>query len=300
MILRALRALLLCLLLCLPSCAAAAESPVISYSRVMNVPGVGPVQYYAQNDPLWENMYYEPNPTEHRRRFRDDGCGPATAAMAIAKQLGADELPALLKHAKGSVKDFAFCSCSVNGEFCDEKYRREKYGKSDPYHRAYSPMSGEEFSQWLPVIFASYAAGNNDHALRLRLFWESGTKIYLFNALADDYGLSYAGTKEWNEALAALRAGASVITTVTQGIFTNTSHYLFLAGADDEYLYIMDSDMREKYGKDKHGYLEVLEPGLSRVRLEDVPNIHLYSFYIISRPEEATQAEGGEAYADAP
>ncbi|MBR3794822.1 MAG: hypothetical protein IKK34_02170 [Clostridia bacterium] len=283
------------LLLALPCIALAkqAQQDFDAYSRPIDVPGVGPVQYYAQTDPLWENMYYEPNPTKTRRRFRDGGCGPTTAAMAIAKQLSPDDLPALLAHAKGSVKDYAFCSCSVNGDFCDERYRRTRYGTSDPRHREYSPASGEEFFQWLPVVFASYATGNNDHTYQLRLKDEDGTKIFLFNALADDYGLDYLGAKDWDTALAALRAGASVITTVKKGIFTDTSHYLFLAGADDEYLYIMDSDMRAQYRRDKNGYIEILEPGFFRVRLENVPNIHIYSFYIISRAQESTPGEGG-------
>lgn len=285
------------LLLCTAFVYAQAEESAPAYSRIIDVPSLGPVQYYAQNDPAWKSMYYEPNPTKYRRRFGEGGCGPATAAMAIAKQLSADELPALIAHSFGSVKDFALCSCSVNGEFCDERYRRARYGTSDPNHSAYTPVSGEEFTRWLPVLFASYAAGNNDHGYQLRKMKENGTEIFLFNALADDYGLAYTGTREWDEALAALQKGASVITTVTQGIFTNGSHYLFLAGVDEEYLYIMDSDMRAQYRRDKHDYLEVLEPGLSRIRLENVPNIHMYSFYVISRPSDA---QGGESDADTP
>lgn len=292
---RRLCALLLCLALSFP--AALAQEAFEVYSRPVELPGIGTMQYYAQNDPLWENMYYEPNPTKSRRRFRDDSCGPVTAAMAIAKQVDMQNLPALLPHSKGTVKDFAFCSCSVNGEFCDETYRRAKYGTSDPAHTCYSPESGEEFLAWLPVIFASYATGNNDHALQLRLAKESGTKIYLFNALANDYGLVYRGTRDWEIALAALREGASVITTVTVGIFSNSSHYIFLAGADDEYLYIMDADMRSAYTKDKNGCLELLSPGVSRARLENVPRLGFHSYYIISQPQEN---QGGEAHADSP
>ena len=291
------KTLLLFLLLCAVFVRVQAEEAVAAYSRMIDVPGLGAMQYYAQNDPQWKSMYYEPNPTKYRRRFGEGGCGPTTAAMAIAKQLHADELPALLAHSFGTVKDFAFCTCSVNGEFCDERYRRARYGTSDPKHRELSPSSGDEFAQWLPVIFASYAAGNNDHGYQLRKMKENGTEIFLFNALADDYGLAYTGTREWEEALAALQNGASVITTVTQGIFTKGSHYLFLAGVDDEYLYIMDSDMREEYRRDKHGYLDMLSPGFSRVRLDQVSEIDLYSFYIISRPSDA---QGGESDDHAP
>lgn len=287
------RALLCALLLLLLAGAASAEEAALAYSRMIDVPGVGPVQYYAQNDPLWATMYYEPNPAVSRRRLQESGCGPAAAAMAIARQVAPDDLPALLAFARSADRGFPFCSCSVTGDYCDEVYRAYKYGTSDPTHQAIVPASAEDFSRWLPVILASYATGNNSHHLQLRLAREDGTKIDLFRAVAQDYGLAYAGTRDWAAALDALRAGASVITTVTQGVFTQGSHYLFLAGADDAYLYILDSEARAAYRRDKHGYLTVLEPGLVRVALKDVPHIGLYSFYII---RQETMEETADAH----
>lgn len=279
-------ALLFALLLLSPLAARAAQKKTFdAYSRVIEVPGVGPVQYYAQNDPDFAGMFYEPRDSQRRRRFEGSACGPTVAAMAIARQVEADGLPELNAHARDVLKGFPFCSCSVNTYLCDDAYRRRK-GIADPDHIALTPVTPEEFTRWLPVICASYALGNNDHYLQLRFEEENGTKIELFSALARSYGLAYTGTRDWDVALNALRWGASVITTVTLGVFSNSSHYLFLAGADDAYLYIMDPEMRDEYGKNRKGYLEILEPGLVRVRLENVPNIDLYSFYILEQPQE--------------
>lgn len=286
------RILSLLLALCLaPLFAARGEEPEV-FSRMIDVPGSGPVQYYAQNDPAWKKAIYEEYYTSRRRRMLDTGCGPATLAMAVARQVPSEDLPALNAFAKDPAVGFPLCSCSVTGEYCFEDYYIKKRGYGQPGHVALTPGTPQEYSKWLPMILASYAVGNNHRYEKLRTF-EPGTKIYLFRMVAEDYGLAYTSTHEFEEALAAVRAGKSVITTVVKGIFTTESHYLFLAGADSEYLYIMDSYAKTAYPRDKEGYLEVIEPGLLRVKLEDVPAIQLYSFYIMHR-ETDRKTEGGK------
>ena len=60
------------------------------YSGWINVPGKGLMRYYAQNDPLWAVLCYEREGTESRRPFRDSGCSPSAAAMAIYQTMGED------------------------------------------------------------------------------------------------------------------------------------------------------------------------------------------------------------------
>ena len=92
--------------------------------------------------------------------------------------------------------------------------------------------------------------------------------------------------RDWSQARQALDAGYSVITTVTAGVFTETSHYLFLAGVDGGYLYILDPLMRENYDAlDKNHILEVVEPGLIRASLNNLDKLRLSSFYVISDEE---------------
>lgn len=264
--------LLLCALLPALSTAEETVPQFEAYSRIIDVPSIGPLQYYAQNDPLWADTFYEYRGSETWRRFYYTACGPTTLAMAIAKQVPPEALPDLIAFAKYPDRGFPFCPCSVIG---------------DPYkcsheHEVSVPVTPQDFAAYLPVIFASYATGNNIHYQQLRNE-EPGTHISLFELIAEDYGLVYKASRQWETALEALHSGASVITTVARGPFTPTSHYLFLAGVDDTYLYILDSDMRDEYTMDRNGKLTILEPGLVRVPLDELEGIRLYSFYIISK-----------------
>ena len=134
----------------------------------------------------------------------------------------------------------------------------------------------------LPVIFASYATGNNTRRAKYRTE-DTATSILLFPSLAESYGLQYLAVREWEDARAAIEAGASVITTVSRGIFTPVSHYLFLASVDEEWIYILDPYMRENYDElDTKHILEVVEPGLVRAKLSDFDRLGFSGYYVLS------------------
>lgn len=269
---KALLSLLLLLALLLP-CAAQADDAAAPYSRIIDVPGIGPLPYYAQNDPEWARSAYEPLRSSNFRLFEASGCGPTAAAMAIARQVSPERLPELLAFARDTSKGFPYCPCSVNNHKCDRT------------HPVSYPTTAEDFFSHLPVIFGSYAAGNNRGGTLYRKE-HTATSISLFSALAEDYGLYYKAVRDWEQARQALDAGCSVITTVTAGVFTTTSHYLFLAGVSDGFLYVLDPYQREDYGSlDRNHLLEVVEPGLVRTSLANLDKLRLSSYYIISDGE---------------
>lgn len=268
---------LLALLLLSPIVALAEEATeaeeALAYSRVIDVPGAGPLQYYAQNDPIWARSLYEPYKSSHYRPFKDTGCGPSAAAMAIARQLDVESLPDLINSARDPEKGFPYCVCSVNGYRCDRS------------HELTTPTTGEDFLTHLPIIFASYAAGNNESQTKYRTEI-TATSISVFSSLAEAYGLHYKGVRDWEKARVALEAGCSVITTVSKGIFTPASHYLFIASVHDGYVYVLDSFLREDYDElDRRHILEVVEPGLVRASLNDLNRLGFSGFYIISDEE---------------
>ena len=267
------RLLCVLLLLLLPLTALAEGEEAALYSRVIDVPGAGPLQYYAQNDPEWARSVYEPKNGTLYRPFEDTGCGPTSVAMAIARQVPAEHLPDLIASARNPEKGFPYCPCSVNNYTCDRT------------HEATVPTTPEDFLSHLPVIFGSFATGNNS---RRELFRKefTATSISLFPALAKAYGLNYKATREWDKALAALEAGCSVITTVSKGVYTSSSHYLFIASVSDGYVYVFDPFIRESYGSlDKKHILEIVEPGLVRSSLDNLKSLGYSGFYIISANE---------------
>lgn len=267
------RLLCVLLLLLLSLTALAEEEDAALYSRVIDVPGAGPLQYYAQNDPEWSRSQYEPKNGTFYRTFGSSGCGPTALAIAIARQVPAERLPDLIASARNPEKSFPYCPCAVNNYTCDRT------------HEATVPTTPEDFLSHLPVIFGSFATGNNS---RRELFRKESTptSLSLFPAIAKAYGLHYKATREWDKALAALEAGCSVITTVSKGVYTSSSHYLFIASVSDGYVYVFDPFIRESYGSlDKKHILEIVEPGLVRSSLDDLKSLGYSGFYIIGANE---------------
>ncbi len=253
--------------------ASAEETEV--YSRTVEIEGLGTFSYYAQNDPKWAKMDYEPRGSDKHRTMKAGGCGPTSLAIAVASQLPSERLPELQQYASNPEKGFPFCDCSVNAH--------HYYGG----HEVMTPTEADDFAEYFPVILASYATGNNDHWIKLRKANYSGTSLSLFRMICEAYGLNYEAYSEWEDARKALESGATIITTVTKGIFTSSSHYMCIAGIADGWVYLLDPLMRSEYPGDKRGWVEVIEPGVIRAREENIGHLWLYGFYAISNDGDA-------------
>ncbi|MDO4484243.1 MAG: hypothetical protein Q4C54_07380 [Clostridia bacterium] len=87
----------------------------------------------------------------------------------------------------------------------------------------------------------------------------------------------------------------SIVSTGGTGSpYTGGGHYMVAAAADDTYIYILDPYMKEDYSKtDKRHVIEVLEPGLLRVKIADWRSLALYGSYnffrYYQRPEASSQ-----------
>ena len=242
-------------------------------SRLINVPGRGMMQYYAQNDPVWAKMVYEPKGTTTYRPFGQGGCGPTSMAMAIANLVPMKSMGGIAAYARTD-SGFTFCKCSVNQYYCDRT------------HAQYKLTTAWEFKHYLPIVLANFATGNNSWNEKSRTE-NRGTGTAFMLRAAEAYGLEFTISKSGEEAIAALKRGAMVVAS-TGGVdspFTGGGHYLTLAHADDTYLYIMDPYLKSDYSKtDKRHLLTQIQPGLLRARVEDMDDLLLYTFYIIENP----------------
>ncbi|MBP3656637.1 MAG: C39 family peptidase [Clostridia bacterium] len=275
--------LLILAALLVPACAqeaTAGEAEPLVYSRYIDVPGVGEWYYYAQNDPEWNRSYYEPKNAEVLRRFGSGGCGPTSLAIALSRVLTPEEMTALHEHRNPQSVAFGYCACSVSTHHCSSN------------HEILRVRTPEEFLHNMPRVLGCYATGGNDMYKKYRGEF-AGTSLAIFEDVAEDYGLDYWGTSDWEKASAALARGAGVITTVTKGIFTGSSHYMAVAGEHEGYIYILDPLMRTEYELDVQHVLTVVEPGLVRASMDDFDKLELYGYYIIERPAE-TQEESAE------
>ena len=241
------------------------------YSGWIDVPGKGSVRYYAQNDPLWGALTYEREGTSQRRPFRDSGCGPTAAAMAVAALIPAEELSRVAAFAK---RDYSLCPCSLNRERCNRAHAR------------YVLTSERDFDRFLPLVFGDFATGNNTFGTCSRGEAQGTATGFLWD-IAKVYGLDMRIVSDFGQALEALRSGSAVIATAGKsGAFTNTGHYVFLASADDERLYVLDPLRREEYKTNQGKKLEILQPGLVALTYENVPAAAFGNFIIMDRKAE--------------
>lgn len=237
------------------------------------IEGVGTFMVYAQNDPLWDRLRYESGETGRYRRLGDGGCGPTAVALAVANLLAPERLPELRRYA-ATPAGTLFCEDSVNRYHCSH------------LHAPYQPKTAQEYLRYLPVILADFAAGNNMWDHNSRPADSYGTSMEFLDYVCRAYGIQLSFTRSADEALKWLgeKGGKrmAVACSIYGGPFTNKGHFLTLAGVDEAYFYVLDPLRRDDYTAwDRHGVVEVLQPGVLRIHREDAYLCNLSPFYLM-------------------
>ena len=242
-----------------------------SLSGLVNVPGLEqPVRYYAQNDALWQNLIYERKDSKKRRPFRDSGCGPTAFAMALSVLVEENELPLLSQYAK---RPFSLCPCSLNDGQCDRHNGR------------YEITAVRDYVRFLPLILGDFATGNNIFGVYSRSETVAGTSTGYIDQVCGIFDLQYQYTNDYKEVLAALQdEHASVFALAGNGgCFTTVGHYVYLAHADHDSLYVLDPLARDVYKTNHASKLTILSPGLVTLKHEDVQHAKFSNFIILEK-----------------
>jgi len=106
------------------------------------------------------------------------------------------------------------------------------------------------------------------------------------DAICSVYGISVRNVRSFEAAIPYLRRKDTMAVSCVTGTyspFTNNSHFLVLAHVDDEYVYVLDPLRRESYAElDTYGVVEVISPGLVRVKLENAYICHFNSISLLT------------------
>lgn len=243
-----------------------------SVSGYATAEGVGTWMVYGQNDPLWDRMTFEVANSSRRRPFGDGGCGPTSIAMALANLVPAEKLPLLNDYAASSI-GYVFCPCCIGTSWCDQG------------HIPYQLKTPEEFLRYFPLAVADFAMGNNTFGVQGRRD-SYGTNMSYLDAICSVYGVSIRNVRSLEEALPYLRRKDTMAISCVTGSytpFTRSSHFLVLAHVTDEHIYVLDPLRRESYEElDPRGIVEIISPGLVRVRLEDAYLCHFTSISLLT------------------
>lgn len=248
-------------------------------TKTAQVDVFGEKRVYAQNDELWGMMRYESAMTSKFRRFNGGGCGPTAAAMVIANLVDTEELPKIREYSANGLGAL-FCSCSVNRVYCNH------------LHPPYQLETPEEYLRYLPVILADFAAANNVWGVNSRPVTSTGSNMRFFEPLCEVYGLSFEYIPDMYDAIAHMQArgnqGLLLCVALRGGLFTNTSHYVVIAGVDDEHFYVLDPLFRTDYSKQYHASSveEILTPGVVKIKRE---NLRDCSLNVVGYVEKITE-----------
>lgn len=238
--------------------------------------GLGEYYIYGQNDPSWYRLIFETSYSSRRRPFGDGGCGPTAVALALANLLEPEELLKINEYSPDPY-GYTICSCSLNPYFCHE------------YHLPYQIDTADEMLRYLPLVIGSFATGYNTLDVQGRYDSFGSNLDYLEALCTQVYGLSYESTTNREAVFNFLKEGKGMAITCTLGDspFTSRSHYITMVAADDTYLYVLDPLRRESYGDlDPHEILDILTPGLVRMKLSDAYEISMFPLIMISCPEK--------------
>lgn len=240
------------------------------------VVGVGSWMIYGQNDPRWNRLIFEVPNSSRRRPFGDGGCGPTSIAMAIANLVPKEDLPKIREYALNPL-GYVFCTCCIGNSWCDVG------------HVPYQLNTPDEYLRYFPLAVADFAMGNNTLGVQGRRD-SYGTNMSYLDAICSIYGITVTRVRNLEEALPYLREGNNIAVCCTSGTyspFTNSSHFMVLARATDDYIYALDPLRRDSYETwDHYEVLELLTPGLVRVKLENAQVCHFNTINILSYQPE--------------
>ena len=243
-----------------------------SVSGYATAEGAGTWMIYGQNDPLWDRMVFEIAGSSRRRPFGDGGCGPTSIAMAIANLVPPEKLPKLNDYATDPL-GYVFCPCGIDDRWCDLG------------HVPYQLKTPEDFLRYFPLAVGSFAMGNNTFGVQGRRD-SYGTNMSYLEAICSVYGISVKPVRTLDEALPYLRRKDTLAVCCVSGSyspFTRNSHFMVLSHVSDGYIYVLDPLRRETYAElDPNGIVEIITPGLVRVKLENAHMCHFTGINLLT------------------
>ena len=153
----------------------------------------------------------------------------------------------------------------------------------------YQLNTPDEYLRYFPLAVADFAMGNNTLGVQGRRD-SYGTNMSYLDAICSIYGITVTRGRNLEEALPYLRDSSNIAVCCTSGTyspFTNSSHFMVLARATDDYIYALDPLRRDSYDTwDHYEVLELLTPGLVRVKLENAQVCHFNTINILSYQPE--------------
>ena len=245
-----------------------------SWNRVIHVLGKDYL-VFAQNSPEWARMRCN-NDSDETLKVHEFACITFAFANAMVNVVPYRSLPLITEIMRYTPKIDRYSAAPYQG-------KRE----SDRF------VITEEcdFLRYWPLTIVSYAAGNNMDLM------DEPTGTFFINTITNYFQVDKTVTTEIDEAFTAMDEGALALTCFYAETtrYGTVGHYFVFAGRDEEYIYMLDSNFMKQYPMPMGEYVELMEPGLQRIKIEDLPKLTL-GYIFIFRPKEGFEPYTEERY----
>ena len=224
--------------------------------------------FFAQNSPEWARMY---TMTDEDLLFGDAACMVTSLANALVNTVPFPMLPDILNVTKSPIRvDTRSCVAARPGVRQEERF---------------TITTEVDFLRYFPLVINNYASGNNIHHV------SNPHLMGFFPKLLDTYQTVWEGKITLGDAVTALEADMGAVVIVSSGgqgsVMTENGHFFVAVGCRDRYMYFLDSYVRDRYPRDTGHIIEILEPGVIRVKYEDLHRMPIMFKYIIYKDEFA-------------
>ena len=239
------------------------ESYRTAYDRLITVNGKTWV-FYAQNNPVMGKAYSR---YPDRLRVGDSSCAPTALANAIVNSVPYESIDTIAQLLRRPMR--------IDSGIV-QQYR--EFATKPKFY----PEATCDYFRLLPLVIINYAMKNNNSGITDY----RSTQYYPY--ILDAYGIPYDRNEDVSVCLEEIRDNGAIVITCTgtrdSPISQTVGHFFLLLTVDDEYLYCMDSFVRDEYPLDQKHWIEILEPGLFRVKLEDAEKLCLTGSKFIIHP----------------
>lgn len=239
-----------------------------SYNRAVTLPTGKKLYYYAQNSPEWAKHWYDTKPNGFIV-FGDGGCVASTLANTLINLAPKNQLSKLKQLSRESF-------------LLDSKAVPLHLGH--PKRKKFAIESSADFAAFLPLVLGQYASGNN------LLSSNNYRSTAFYKPVFSLFHLQNYESKKFEEVEHVLADGGLIVSSSggMNSPIARGGHFFVIADSDENYIYILDSLVRERYKLDKKRYMEIMEPGVVRVKKENLTKLHFNYFIAVEAAKNIT------------
>lgn len=238
------------------------------WTKLIKLPNSNNIVYYAQNSPEWGDLIFSEADHEKMQYFGDSSCVISSLSLAIANLVPMEKLSKITEKMIESPKIDTHSMTRDFGLSPEERFEIKK---------------DEDFFRYFPLVLGNYVCGNSKVKLRNSKQSQSN-----YQPILDFYGLKFIVSKKLDDLFNTIDRGGLVVTSSVGLPFSEVGHYFVLADYDDEYIYMIDTYARDRVKYNDDGkYMQIVERGLTKFKIEDFNNVRIGTMFCILSNEDS-------------